>query len=624
MQLTPVVLSTALVLVVGPFGQAADGASAAGPGTTIGVTVDGSRGRAPTMLLGANHHFHRNGYGLWDPHTDAPVPAVVAGAERVGLQSMRFPGGTVANLYDWKRAIGPRHGCQVVGPQPGKPAEALTRGLAFGPDEFMRFLDIVDAKPLIMVPFVTETPRDAADWVEYMNAPAGSPGNPHGGTDWADVRSANGHRAPYRVHWWEIGNEQHFPGSRYWMSHNTGRALRQYTFGGARSIRNELLGKDCAHPRAGVRSDGTAAQTFEALYPPIAPSSLRVAIGRQAWHLVPRLSAAASAARVFTLDASTGRIRFGDGTHGAVPPRGSTVRAAYRSVHRGYFAFARAMREVDPSIGVCASWGTPAFNRIIRHRRYDCLTAHAISVFTSNGPRATWSGPLEGHDQFMLRSEAIPARIRALRHSMPRSTPLLLTEFVTLLGDPHAFPTWASSVSHAVYMSSLWAAWLKMRIPWGDGDDFLWASDRAVLGPAPHYTFTADAVTRQAIAPMFSTGGALLATRISGNPIRHPPRPGGSYPGLVVAATRGDGVVRLLVVNRLPRSGVDATIRLRGGRARGTVAIRSVTGSSFRSRNEPSAPHRVVLRTRSRPVRATGFHHMFPAASTTVLRIPLH
>jgi alpha-N-arabinofuranosidase len=593
-------------------------------GTTITVAVNSSRGRAPTMLLGANHHFNANGYRLWDPSRDAPVPAAVARAVRAGLQSMRFPGGTVGNLYDWKRAIGPRHACQVVGPHPGKRGKALTRGLAFGPDEFMRFLRLVDAKPLIMMPFVTETPRDAADWVEYMNAPAGIPGNPHGGVDWADVRATNGHTAPYRVHWWEIGNEQHHPHSRYWMSQQDGRALREYAFGGSRVFSDERLGKNCAHPKAGIRSDGNASQTFEALYPPVARRSLRVTIGGTRWRPVSRLSAAGAGDRVSTLKASTGRVTFGDGTHGAIPRRGRTVHAAYRSVHQGYFAFARAMREVDPTIKVCASWGTPAFSRLVRGRRYDGLGAHAIALFTSPGERrATWSGPLEGHDQFMLRSLAVPDRVRELRRSMPRTTPLLLTEFVTLFGDSHAYPAWANSVSHAVYMASLWATWLRMRIPWGNGDDFLWPSDRGVLGPAPGYTFSADAVTRQAIAPMFSAGGALLDVRVAGNPIRHPPRAGGSYPGLTVAATREHGNLRLIVVNRLPTTRVVAHIRLVGAPARGRAGFRVVIGKSYRSRNSPRTPHRVSLHRRTLSIRPSGFDRAFPPASTTVIRIPV-
>jgi alpha-L-arabinofuranosidase len=617
---------SALALVAQPSAATeSDTPSRRQPETTIVIQANSNRGSAPTNLLGANHHFDANGRGLWDPVSDAPVPAVVQGARRAGLRAMRFPGGTVANMYDWKRAIGPEHGCQVVGPHGRvKRGTAITRGLAFGPDELMRFVDQMGAKANIMVPFVNETPDDAADWVEYMNGQAGVAANPNGGVDWADVRAANGHQTPYGVRWWEIGNEQHHAPSRYWLSRDHARAVRQYAFGGRRLFRGEYLGKECAHPTAGIRSDGSAAQTFEVLYAPVAARSVRVVIDGQVWTRVESLSTAGPDARVFTLDVENGRVHFGDGAQGAIPPQGSRVRASYRSVHEGYFAFARRMKEVDPSIKVCSSWGEAIFNRVVGHRDYDCLAAHAIVPFAKEGHHAKWSGPLEGHHRFMIRSGWIQKRVRALRATMPPATPLHLTEFNALNGDDRAYPAWSTSVSHALFMSSLWANWLNLRIPWGNGDAFLWSGQRGVLGGRPDYTFTADAVTRQALTPMFSAGGALLTNRIVGNPIRRPrvTRPA-TYPGLTIAATRTQGAVNLLVVNRLPTEAVRTHIRLHGRRSRGRANVRTVTGRSFTSWNRPGSPPSVVLRVRNRHIRATGFTYRFPPASTTVFRIPL-
>jgi len=42
------------------------------------------------------------------------------------------------------------------------------------------------------------------------------------------------------------------------------------------------------------------------------------------------LAAATPDARVFILDPESGGVRFGDGAHGARPPRGSRVRVSYR------------------------------------------------------------------------------------------------------------------------------------------------------------------------------------------------------------------------------------------------------------------------------------------------------
>ncbi len=55
------------------------------------------------------------------------------------------------------------------------------------------------AEPLICLRFTGKTPRDAADQVGYFN---GSPDTPMG-----KLRAANGHPEPYRVRYWQIGNE---------------------------------------------------------------------------------------------------------------------------------------------------------------------------------------------------------------------------------------------------------------------------------------------------------------------------------------------------------------------------------------------------------------------------------
>lgn len=622
MRTTVAVTLTVLALVLGTPGPGSQSNAAPRAARTPSILVHmlGDRGEAPTNLLGVNHQFDANGRRLWDTRTDAPVQDVVDKAIRAGIQHVRFPGGTVAKLYDWKKAVETPRGCQTVAPsRPGAQGRAVTRRLAFGPDEFMEFVNQIGAKPNIMVPFVNETPADAADWVEYMNAPLGT--NPNGGTAWAETRKDNGHPEPYGVHWWEIGNEPHHLNSRHWLSRDDATALRQYAFGGSKVIRGEYLGKRCAHPTAGIASNGSPGQTFSVLYPPVDPNSVRV-VEKQTgtvWKRVDDLTLAPPDAQVYTVDAESGRISFGDGVNGAVPQQGSLMRTTYRSVHEGYFEFVRRMKQVDPSIEVCSTWGAKSFNQLLRRRGYDCMAAHAITPLTNPGA-PTWSGPLEGHDRTMMKADNLEARVRDLRRTMPPSTPLLLTEFVAMHGDSNAYPAWGTAVTHAVFMSSLWAEWLNMKIRVGNGDDFLGAGHSAVLGR--RHTFTADAVTREALKPMFSAGGQLLTTDITANPIRRPRSASGSYPGLTVAATRASGVLRLLVVNRLPRESVTTRIRLDRGRAKGTADIRSVTGKSFTSWNQPDVPPDVVLNTSTKRIAATGFSYTFPAASTTVFTIP--
>ena len=155
------------------------------------------------LVLGSNHRFPYAGYFMWDREADRPVPRVVAGARRAGIKFLRYPGGSRADMFDWKEAIGPipQRGCQVFGRWGlGKTVRAV-----YGIDEHMRFAAAVGARTIFTVPIANESAGDAADLVEYMNTPVGK--NPNGGIAWAEVRARNGHRAPYGVQRWSIGNE---------------------------------------------------------------------------------------------------------------------------------------------------------------------------------------------------------------------------------------------------------------------------------------------------------------------------------------------------------------------------------------------------------------------------------
>jgi alpha-N-arabinofuranosidase len=67
-----------------------------------------------------------------------------------------------------------------------------------GIDEFCQFCELVGAAPLICVSF-SDGPQSAADLVRYCNeAPE---------IGWGARRAANGHRAPYQVKYWQLGNE---------------------------------------------------------------------------------------------------------------------------------------------------------------------------------------------------------------------------------------------------------------------------------------------------------------------------------------------------------------------------------------------------------------------------------
>lgn len=124
--------------------------------------------------------------------------------EDLNLSMLRYPGGTVADGFYWKESIGP------LKERPLGTITALDMDrhdpIVVGLDEFLHFCELVEAEPLIVVNFGNGSPEEAAELVEYLNAPADG-SNPGGGTDWAQKRARNGHPRPYGVKFFEIGNE---------------------------------------------------------------------------------------------------------------------------------------------------------------------------------------------------------------------------------------------------------------------------------------------------------------------------------------------------------------------------------------------------------------------------------
>lgn len=614
------------------------------------VQVDASKRLGKVQpLLGINHRYPQNGFGLWDvrgpgDRDDRPDPTVVSHMRRAGVQSLRYPGGTTATMYKWKDAIGRStdracqiegHGNRIDGFKP------LTDKLSYGPDEYMEVIDATGARSLIMMPFVTQGPRDAADWVEYMNAKVGT--NPNGGVPWAKRRAdpaIGDHPRPYNVTRWEIGNESHVAPQRYDFSPNIYEAVDQYANGGVREIEAETLGRNCHHPGDGKPATGKRHQVFETIHTPVTSFGEVRVNGRKPWTRVPQRRLDDPAAhglegkRVYAVEQERGRVIFGTAVprsdvrpedRTAVPEKGDIVSADYTNRYRGFFAFARAMHEVDPDIKVCATWGGPLFADRYGRRDYDCSSAHPITNF-SKPPVKLWKSSLEGHDRMMLGLAGSRDHVQAILDNQPARTPLWLTEFQPIhgFGAKGAFPGWSASMSNTVYMSSQWATWLKMGIPWGNGGDLLGRGVGSVFGSPQEYAFSTEAHARQAMLPMFSGGGEVLRTGVLRNPVRDPGlRNAGSYGALTVAATRSrDGSLHLLVVNRLPNKDVKATVRTKGFRAKGSAYIRRVAGRSYAQWNRPGEPGLVRMERNKRTVGREGFTATFPAHSVSTFRVP--
>jgi alpha-N-arabinofuranosidase len=111
---------------------------------------------------------------------------------------IRWPGGNVAQDYHWMWGIGPRdQRFTWTNLSWGNELEPSD----FGTDEFVRFCRRAGAEPSLTVNVEGRgaTVDEAAAWVEYAN---GSASSRHGA-----MRGANGNPDPFKVKYWEIGNE---------------------------------------------------------------------------------------------------------------------------------------------------------------------------------------------------------------------------------------------------------------------------------------------------------------------------------------------------------------------------------------------------------------------------------
>lgn len=187
---------------------------AAPAGTPVTIDWDHPIGDVSPRYLGHNAVWSRDGLGLWDPAADAVRPDVQAIVEPLHPGVLRFPGGTRAMLYRFEETIGP-----VAGRRPQcDPFTGKLDGTTWGTDEALREAEALGAETSLVAPWTIGSPERTAAMVAYATASPDSTvvlGVDADGRDWetagawAARRAANGHPAPYRVPFLELGNEEY-------------------------------------------------------------------------------------------------------------------------------------------------------------------------------------------------------------------------------------------------------------------------------------------------------------------------------------------------------------------------------------------------------------------------------
>jgi alpha-L-arabinofuranosidase len=150
----------------------------------------------------------------WDHLQARWRPDLIDATRELAPPMMRW-GGLFSGYYRWREGIGPR--------SERKPMHNLAWGgiesNQIGTAEFLDFCRRVKAEPLMCVNFAGEgdplwvknvagearagDAREAADWVDYCNAPANA------------ERIAHGFAAPMPIQVWQLGNETSFAPQRF-------------------------------------------------------------------------------------------------------------------------------------------------------------------------------------------------------------------------------------------------------------------------------------------------------------------------------------------------------------------------------------------------------------------------
>ena len=146
------------------------------------------------------------GYGIYGgiwvgedskiPNTNGYRNDVVAALKELRVPVVRWPGGCFADEYYWRDGVGPREKRRVkINTHWGGVIEPNS----FGTHEFMDFAELIGTDAYVSGNTGSGSPREMAEWVEYMTY--------EGGSSLAEKRRANGRDKPWKVPFFGIGNE---------------------------------------------------------------------------------------------------------------------------------------------------------------------------------------------------------------------------------------------------------------------------------------------------------------------------------------------------------------------------------------------------------------------------------
>ena len=381
---------------------------------TLTINADNVQREIDRGLFGINHRYAFNGYGSFDPESGKVREDFELLYKEANFGSIRYPGGTISNLFRWKDSIGDKDNRknQIHG------FYSAAQGIEpnFGLDEIGTFATDNNSEIIYVYGLGRGSASDAADLIEYLNAEVGT--NPNGGIAWAEVRKENGHPEPYNIRYFEIGNEMNQGGGdgstsqMYWTQAPGGDSLDRYINGGTVAFTKQEVVEPENWNSSTSKSNGEANQVKYMRYANIIPGrgsvtneeyqkesftaiekdSVEIYVNDKKWDIVSNIKKAGQKDAV-EVDYFTGEIKFGDGTNGNIPEVNSKITVSYKVKKDGFVQVSKAMRETidqinkdsntNKEIHIYSSYESKGFintmNAQNQNYLYDGLTIHPYS-----------------------------------------------------------------------------------------------------------------------------------------------------------------------------------------------------------------------------------------------------
>ncbi len=191
------------------------------PVTTLEIKVPEKPVFVDTLIYGQmlENVADRMIYGGVTDSMGTERPHITELLKELNMPVVRWPGGSVIYEYYWRNGIGPRSLRPVINQVAWNGIESYQ----FGTDEFLQWCQKTGTAAYVNLnmnqhPLYGSTLREALDWMEYVNGAEDS--------DMGKLRAYYGHKKPYNVKYWGIGNENYLPSRTRILDTDTSYASR--------------------------------------------------------------------------------------------------------------------------------------------------------------------------------------------------------------------------------------------------------------------------------------------------------------------------------------------------------------------------------------------------------------